>query len=489
MTTNTWFSVDKEGLAKLLERKGKEFILYELIQNCWDTDAKVVTVTLQPSDDLRGYADLEVIDDHPEGWKDLTHAWTLYAESEKKGDAQKRGRFNLGEKLVLALCKSARIETTTGGVAFDEDGRHTLRTKRAAGSRFYAKVKMTLVEQAAASEAVMKLLAPEGVATSFNSQPILARLPLRRIEATLPTEVADSEGILRRSSRKTVVEVYEPREGEIPSVYEMGIPVVETGDKYHYNVTQKVPLNSDRDNVTPAYLRELRTLVLNAMFTEVKKEEATAPWVRDAAEDEDVSQEAMTHVITERFGEKRVISDPNDQEGTKMAVSQGYTVIHPGSLSKEEWSNVRRYTVALPAGQVTPSPKPYSPEGAIQKELPRSEWSDGIRNVAGYMEWVGREVLGNFVTVRIVKDPAWPFKATFGRSAVLTLNLGALGQAWFEAPYWAAVDELLVHELGHWYSSDHLSHEFHDALCKVAAAMVNLALSEPEAMKKWREGV
>jgi 3-(3-hydroxy-phenyl)propionate hydroxylase len=31
---------------------------------------------------------------------DLTHAFTLFAESAKKGDAEKRGRFNLGEKLV-----------------------------------------------------------------------------------------------------------------------------------------------------------------------------------------------------------------------------------------------------------------------------------------------------------------------------------------------------------------------------------------------------
>ena len=36
----------------------------------------------------------------------------------KKTDAAKRGRFNLGEKLVLALAKTALIETTTGSVQF-----------------------------------------------------------------------------------------------------------------------------------------------------------------------------------------------------------------------------------------------------------------------------------------------------------------------------------------------------------------------------------
>jgi hypothetical protein len=32
----------------------------------------------------------------------------------------------------------------------------------------------------------------------------------------------------------------------------MGIPVVETGDRWHVDVAQKVPLNFDRDNLPPA---------------------------------------------------------------------------------------------------------------------------------------------------------------------------------------------------------------------------------------------
>ncbi len=90
-----WFSVDKEGLAKLLARKGKEFVVYELLQNAWDTDAKRVDVSLAPIDG-RPMAALIVEDDDPEGFQDLTHAFTLFAESHKKGDPEKRGRFNVG---------------------------------------------------------------------------------------------------------------------------------------------------------------------------------------------------------------------------------------------------------------------------------------------------------------------------------------------------------------------------------------------------------
>lgn len=488
--SKTWFDVDKEGLAKLLERKGKEFVLYELIQNAWDTNALAVTLSLKASEDLKGYSEIEVVDDHPDGWKDLTHAWTLYAESEKKGNAEKRGRFNLGEKLVLALCKHARIETTTGGVMFDVDGRHTLRIKREKGSRFWAQIRMNKEERDAALVAVMKLLPPIGVRTYVNGSLIENRIPLRRIEATLATEVADAEGVLRRSARKTFIEIFSVLPGETATLYEMGIPVVEVGpeggDKWHYGVAQKVPLNSDRDNVTPAYLREIRTLVLNAMYQEIKQDEATAPWVRDAAEDEDVSKEAMEHVITERFGEKRVIADLQDPEGTKMAMSQGYEVISGGSLSKGEWANVKRFEVALPAGQVTPSPRPYSPDGEAQKILPEEKWTPGIKKIVAYAKYVAKNVLSTDIRIKIVTDISWPFAATFGRSGELALNVGRLGYAWFDAPYWTAVDELLVHEFGHWYCGDHLSHDFHGALCKVGAALASLALYAPEKMKELR---
>ncbi len=85
MTTAGWFEVDKNGLAKLLARRGKGFVVSELIQNAWDTDAKEVTVTLAPIEGVP-YASLVVTDDDPEGFKDISHAFTLFAESAKKTD-------------------------------------------------------------------------------------------------------------------------------------------------------------------------------------------------------------------------------------------------------------------------------------------------------------------------------------------------------------------------------------------------------------------
>jgi hypothetical protein len=57
-------------------------------------------------------------------------------------------------------------------------------------------------------------------------------------------------------------------------------------------------------------------------------EQANAPWVRDAATSPDADPEAMSSVVDLRFGPKAVSYDPSDPEANKLAVSQGFTVVH-----------------------------------------------------------------------------------------------------------------------------------------------------------------
>lgn len=482
MSTTAWFEVDRQGLAKLLARRGKGFVVNELIQNAWDTKAKKVTVTLNAVAG-RPLATLVVSDDDPDGFQNLSHAFTLFAESGKKADPEKRGRFNLGEKLVIAVCEEASIVTTKGGVRFDHEGRHALRSKTEHGSIFTATLRMTREELDEVNAAVRRLIPPQGVETVFNGVPLLGRMPVTHVYCTLPTEISDAEGSLRRTERKTVVEVHETKDGEEASVYEMGIPVVATGDRWSYNVMQKVPLNSDRDNVTPAYLARLRTEVLNRTHHLIGAEDATEEWVREASGNEDASKDAVGKVITLRFGDKRVIADPSDPEGTKRAVSEGYTVIQPGSLSAAEWRNVRRDTVALPAGQVTPSAKPYSANGDPLKLLAESDWTAGMELVAAYAKDLGRELLGREVEVRIAREFTWPYAATYGQGE-LTFNLGKLGHAWFNQGPREEVDKLLLHEYAHERESDHLSDGFHRAICSLGAKLASLAIRNPEFFKR-----
>ena len=162
-----------------------------------------ITLALVPG---RPLADLTVEDDSPEGFRDLTHAYTLFAESYKRDNPEKRGQFNLGEKFVLAVCEEASISTTKGAVVFDPQGRiEKPRQKRERGSVFQGRIKMTREEFALVDDYLRSLLLPEGVVVTYNGDILQARKPIRTFEASLETVVADDQGVMRPRVRKTQV--------------------------------------------------------------------------------------------------------------------------------------------------------------------------------------------------------------------------------------------------------------------------------------------
>lgn len=476
-----WFSVDRQGLGKLLERRGKEFAIAELLSNSWDQDSTQVIASLQKVDGTRNLYELRVEDDDPTGFDNMAHAYTLFAESIKKDKADKRGRFNLGEKLVLALCESAEIRSTTGGVRFDDRGRHQIREKRAKGSVFIGRLRLTAEEFLDCTHFVRTLIPPPDVVTTFNGEHLQPRQAKASFELPLETHIADAEGLLKRSVRKTLVRVYEPLAGEIPSLYEMGIPVVETNDRWHIDVGQKLPLSFERDNVPPAFLRKLRTEVLNQLYREVTAEDASTTWVKAATESPDAKPEAVKHVLTEIFGPKHVIFDPSDQEANKLAVSQGYAVIHPRSLSAGQWANVRENKLVLPAGQVTPSPKAEfqaAEQGQESDFLPISKWTPGLKNIASFSQAVAKEIGIGQISVRFSTNITANYLAAYGNKTLI-YAVGKLGYRWFDDGVREEVISLLVHELAHDVSGDHLSEKYHEALHDLGAKVTMLALQKP----------
>ena len=163
-----WFDVDRKGLSQLMADRPRSFILAELIQNAWDQNVTTVSVEIEKL--RRGLAVVRVTDDDPDGWSDLTHAYTLYAPSSKKTDPTLRGRFNLGEKLVLSVAREARIVTVTGGVAFDAKGRRNLRSRRESGSLFEAVLPLTDVDIQEFEVFFNTLIAPPEIVTTLNVQ-------------------------------------------------------------------------------------------------------------------------------------------------------------------------------------------------------------------------------------------------------------------------------------------------------------------------------
>jgi hypothetical protein len=479
--SDKWFEVDREGLYKLLRRKGFQFVLYELIQNCWDTNATRVNVTLTPIDG-RPLVEVIVEDDDPEGFVDITHAYTLYAESTKKGDPEKRGRFNLGEKLVLAACKEASIATVKGTVTFNEDGeRSTSRKGTKAGSKFIGLLRITRDELWEMEKATKKLIPP--IPTFINGEELGGvGDPIATVEDTLPTEVADEEGFLRRSARKTEIRVYEPAIGESGGIYEMGIPVVETDDPWIIDIRQKVPLNADRDNVTPAYHRAVRVIVVNALAKKLTPEQVTTAAVRDALEDERISPEAVTSILDKQFGKDRVVFDPSDPEATARAAAEGYTVIPGRTFSTTQWENIRNKGKTESAGKLFHTPKPYENGTRPEKLLDPKDWTDGMKNLVEYVDDLSFRLIGRSVTVRLALEPHAPWRANYGCGG-LCFNVSRLGRNWFERGVTDDVNALIIHELAHDKVSNHLSEDYYRECCRLGAKLARQVLEDPEFFK------
>jgi hypothetical protein len=466
-----WFEVDREGLRKLLAHRGPEFALFELLQNAWDEPGVTeVEVTVQSTPGRAATAVVSVTDNAPNGFATLSHAWTLYAPSAKTADPQQRGRFNQGDKLVLALADEAQITTTTGSVSFDATGRRRSRRRRDVGSQVRVVLRLTRDDQARMVEACQRLLAPAHIATSVNGQLLQPRTPLAdgSWRATLPTVKADADGYLRRTRRQTTVTLYEPRRGERATLYELGIPVVEIGDRWHVNIDQKVPLNSDRDNVPPAYLRELRVQVANHTAGLLDPTDATAPWVRQAIGDPRVEATTVQQVLERLYGPKRVAYDPSDPEANKIATGRGYTVVYGGAHSGDEWQQIRRAGALPPAGKVTPSPKVLlRPDG--KPPIPSDHWTLGMRRLASYTRQLGLELLGFEPTVEF-QDLPNEHRAWWG-SRTITFNLRRLGRDWPDQATQAEVDALLLHEFAHDRVVDHLARAFPDEVARLGARL------------------
>jgi hypothetical protein len=479
MSGKSWFEVDRAGLARILERRGKQLIIGELLQNVFDEAGATradLTLTREP-----GSRDVIVTveDDAPDGFHDLSHAYTLFAPSKKVDDPEKRGRFNLGDKLVLALAKEARLVSTKGGWSFDEDGRHSVRERRERGTKLTLRIPLTKDEQRACEDFVRRLLPPENVATFYNGVQVPSRQKIGTQNVCLKTEAASADtGALVETYRFTDVNVYAALGGPGDGwLYEMGIPVVATMDGYDVEVMQKVPLNIDRSNVPPSFLRDCRAAALNVTHKLLTPDVANSAWVRNALESSDVTKDAVRSAFTARFTEKAVIYDPSDQEANKKATAAGYVVVHGSQLSQQEWVAVRDSGAALPAGQVTPS----RPKATAETE--RAAMTPALKAMAAAVREISSVLIGRKVYVEFIEAPDATTIADYNReSGTMRFNLPKCPPQWPTNGLDAWTLGVVIHELGHHYSGDHLSEAYYDALTDIGARLAIYAARNPRSI-------
>jgi hypothetical protein len=477
MNNKNWFEVDRKGLKELQEGKTKTFVVRELLQNAFDEDITSCKLYLS----YNGYnkATIIVEDDSPVGFRDLTDAYTLFKKTYKREDAQKRGRFNLGEKQVFAICDSAEIITTIGGVRFDETGRTSLRKKRQAGSVITINLKMTVEELRECFEYAQQILFPVGidytVTMSINNGEFFEVkepkyvAPFKVFEATLKTEI-EFDGAFRPTSRKTKVNLHKTNGKQL--LYEMGIPVCEIECDYSIDVQQKVPLSADRDSVPTSYLRDLYAEVLNNVYDNINENIVSNSWIHEATSSNRITEKALETVITERYGDKVVVFNPNDPNANDEAVSRGYHLLKGSELGGDTWKNIKQFELLKSStamfGKTLVGYNPVHPTTNQQK-------------VGEWCKKYFRDFFGLNLTVEFISSPKASTIADFEfGGSYLRFNVPKINFKWVEdGIVGQQMLDLIVHEFGH-QRGNHTEHSYHECLTKQAAWLTHKALKNPK---------
>ena len=474
-----WFEVDKDGLRQTLGRKSKSFALFELLQNAFDEDGcKRVDVTLtRPAN---GMSTLIVRDYSPTGYRDLSNAHTMFASSYKKTDPTKRGRYNLGDKLVLALCDEATITSTSGQTIFRRDGtRGHARTKTEVGSEFRGVLPLTQEEFDLVGKEVDMVIAP--FRTTFNGKKLPTVSPVRKFTTTLATEVADEKGIMRTRQRKTEVRLYEVPDGREAYLYEKGLPVCPIEAKWSVEIGQKVPVNLERDSVSDAYKTAVYVAVINEMHDALSKEDMAAIWVQRALEDDRISSEAATKVLTTQFGEDAVLQDLVDRGSNTEAAAHGAQVIPRGVFNRKQLANLRKKTELKTASKAGFSTD-YTHDDS--KIVPPAQYSSDLKRFVKLVQDIAPHLLNHpLKEVRATDDEDADIKGCtqWGKKEfVFTVNVGI-----HNIHDWVSNYDLLIHEFAHFreQSNAHLLEGFWRASSIIGAKLAHLCLQKPKLFK------
>ncbi|MDZ4842023.1 MAG: hypothetical protein SH859_07770 [Hyphomicrobium aestuarii] len=480
--------ISSPGLRKRVRWRGAFGVLAELIANALDEKVSLVDVTFEK---VRGSRyRIEVEDDSPDGFRDLSESYVMYADSYKMDNPSQRGRFNVGEKVAIVLCgphDDVTISSTTGTVVFpkgDKEVRH-LRQTREAGTRFEGYMRLNLGEYDETLAKLQTLIIPPAITVTINGTALPHRKKIASFETVLPTiavsKHVEDEGALIKTERKTRVDVYAPLAGERAMIYEMGIPVVgPVGDLFHADVQQKVPLGIDRNSVPPKFHRCLLAAVLNVTHHRLNPDQAASISVTNALPE--AAPAAVRSVMETRFGPRRFVTDFN-REATGELTAEGYTAVAPGTFSAAEWQAIKTAGAIQSGSHLRPklktAPIPWPPD----------QITTAMRKFQTFAEFLCNKLLDKKIgTFDFLNNPTASTCADCemidAQTIALRWNVGhsSIGPNWFSDTPAADMGnlDLLIHELGHHQGDQDCTREFVNHVTKIAAKLAVLMLTTPE---------
>jgi len=482
---SAFFDVCVKGFRGLMTAKPKWHFVRELISNSLD-ESSVNNIKLELIKESRFVT--IICKDDGAGFERLSDAYTLFAHTKKRSNALVRGRFNMGEKELASISKFMSIETTSGKVVFKDGKRSTHpRIKLDRGTIVTAKIRCSISEFEEIVSTLGYFIIPNDMKVTVeinngSELPIFDTIdPVDtdwEISETLETILFDEEtGGMRPTRRKTQVDIHKTNKfrGNKTFLYELGIPVQEIDCKYSVNVNQKIPMNANRDSVKDSYLRDIYALVLNATHGDLDVNDISESWVRTASEDELVTDDAFTSVKNARYGEKSV-KWSTDLQANEDARNQGYSIIHPRSMSRIERSRMEG------VGLVSASVQFKRPRVGYES-INRNNWTDSMKQFEKNAFQICDMLRISRVKVKYIVSVEASTIADYG-SHRIRFNLGH--------HHWGSTQkarlnfdpmsiknlDIFMHELGHMGSSYDYAHDrgFYDMLTRHSAKFVLMAL-------------
>jgi len=333
------FDIDVKGLAELEGGRPPHSLAFEPVANVFDEfrgygdeerrKPTFCAVTLRHSSNPRGVY-LTVADDGA-GFADERDIWTFFGSTSKRSVAGVSGRFNAGEKQLLALARWGLVKTNKTSVVFANGERKVTRHRDAAISGTIVEVLMPWShdDMKLVRDRLCGVVPPAGLIYTVDGATISRPNVKTTVNVTLPT-VALIDGVMKPTQRKSLVVVL-VGEGE-PMLCELGLPIcslAEVGFPWTLDVQQKVPVPMSRDMVQTSYLYRVIGSVLEQAAMDghslLTDEQQGAGFVKEALEWVR-EPDALAATITSLYGENAV-RQSSDTIANANASASGASVI------------------------------------------------------------------------------------------------------------------------------------------------------------------
>jgi len=435
----SWFELHEEGWRKENRARPLGALVREAIQNAFDHHAGEVSVSFTPKS-------VTIEDDAEAGLARDEYAFQVFL-GEKDTPPTWRGRKGRGLKEFIASGDEALVETVGRTLHFDAEGRHLLPNTRARGTRIVLSRRVTERERTEALSLLGLTLPPSGTRLRLEGRAIRPPKLFKSISDCPLDTVEIRKGVEHVVERSAQVDLYHPRPGETPYLFEMGLPVEPIRLPWHVDVQQRIPLAAERDAARDPYKGELAAILFEVLAPELDRAALGGAWVAEVLANFQIQPEAIASWASRMLPRNAVLSEgPRiDDEARQL----GAEVV--------DLRGMARYAVEQIAQVVEGADAFVERKRGPPKERKVSPGPEGERFVT-VARWLSRELTGKDLSVSFYLREPRPGHtqedADFDAQR-RELRINVRGRVRLEDPFDPTTLGVLIHELAHDVGDEH----------------------------------